>query len=138
MSYSSLYTCVPGPIVARINGSIVLCWTFASMRMTTSPPRWSIPRIGGFSFSKVPRPGAPLSRRRRPLRPFFDCLGLALVAGHDVHFVTLNRSGQARLRRAGYDSRAQLLGHRLHVVLIQPQFLSNLLVGQVQAHEIQA
>src|SRR3954471_23977305 len=40
------------------------------MRRTTSPPRWSRPRIGGFSFSSVPRPGAALSRRRRPGRPF--------------------------------------------------------------------
>src|SRR5512143_2147843 len=138
MSYSSVYTCVPGPIVARSNGSIVLCWMFSSMPMTTSPPRWSIPRIGGFSFSKVPRPGTPLSRRRRPLRPLFDGLGLALVAGHDRHFAALDLSGQARLRRAGHDACAQLLGQRLHVVLIQPQFLSNLLVGQVQAHEIHA
>src|SRR5512144_284683 len=115
MSYSSVYTCGLGLIVARINGAIVLCWTFSSMRMTTSPPRWSIPKIGGFSFSKVPRPGAPLSRRLRPLRPLFDCLGLALVAGHDIHFIALDLSGQARLRRAGYDTRAQRLGHRLYV-----------------------
>ena len=43
----------------------------ASIRMTTSPPRWIIPKIGGFSLASVPRPGAPFSRRRRPGRPFF-------------------------------------------------------------------
>ena len=32
-------------------------------------PRYSRPKTGGFSFSSVPRPGAPFSRRRRPGRP---------------------------------------------------------------------
>src|SRR6266851_7492302 len=30
-----------------------------------------MPKTGGFSFSKVPRPPFPLSRFRRPLRPLF-------------------------------------------------------------------
>ena len=38
--------------------------------MATSPDRWMIPRIGGFSFSRVPRPRAALSRFRRPSRFF--------------------------------------------------------------------
>jgi hypothetical protein len=41
-----------------------------SMWSTTSPPRWI--RIGGFSFSRVPRPRSPFSRRLRPSRPFFE------------------------------------------------------------------
>src|SRR4051794_18534678 len=41
------------------------------MRDTTSPPRWTRPRIGGLSLASVPRPGAPLSRRRRPGRPLW-------------------------------------------------------------------
>src|SRR4051812_42391392 len=52
-------------------GLIVFCFTLGSMRRTTWPSRWIKPRIGGFSFSSVPRPHAPLSRRRRPARPFF-------------------------------------------------------------------
>jgi hypothetical protein len=38
-------------------------------------------RIGGFSFSSVPRPGAPFNLLRRPLRPFFDGGGIALTWG---------------------------------------------------------
>src|SRR5512142_2103749 len=136
MSYSSVYPCAPGPIVARISGSMVLCWTFSNRRMTTSPPRWSIPRMGGFSFCKVPRPRAPRRRRRRPLRPFFDCLGLPLMASHDVHLVTLHLPGQAWLRLSGHHSGAQLLSHLLNVVRVQAQLLGDLPVGEIQPHEI--
>src|SRR6187431_1913526 len=52
-------------------GWIVTCWTLGSKWSTTSPPRWISPRIGGFSFSRVPRPRSPFSRRLRPWRPFF-------------------------------------------------------------------
>src|SRR4051794_17801629 len=45
----------------------VACWTLASIRITTWPPRSIMPKIGGFSFSKVPRP--PFSLLRRPSRP---------------------------------------------------------------------
>jgi hypothetical protein len=34
-------------------GRIVFCWTLASIRSTTSPPRWISPRIGGFSFAAL-------------------------------------------------------------------------------------
>src|SRR4051794_9548035 len=53
-----------------MTGRMVACWTLASIRAATSPPRWSRPRIGGLSLASVPRPGAALSRRRRPGRPF--------------------------------------------------------------------
>src|SRR3954470_24922977 len=52
-------------------GSIVFCWTLASIRSTTCPPLWIRPRTGGLSFASVPRPGAPASRRRRPSRPLW-------------------------------------------------------------------
>ena len=68
-SYASVYTTAPGAIVRRISGSIVACWTFSSIRMTTSPVRWSMPKIGGFSRSSVPRPRSPFNRRRRGGRP---------------------------------------------------------------------
>jgi hypothetical protein len=70
MSYSSVYTTDPGAIVFLTSGPIVFCLTSAGIRMTTSPVRWIMPKIGGFSFASVPRPGAPFSRRRRPSRPF--------------------------------------------------------------------
>jgi hypothetical protein len=62
-----------GPLttIASMIGLIVFCFTLGSMRRTTCPSRWIKPRIGGFSFSSVPRPHAPLSRRRRPARSFF-------------------------------------------------------------------
>src|SRR3954447_494451 len=52
-------------------GLIVFCFTLGSIRRTTCPSRWIKPKIGGFSFSSVPRPQAPFRRRRRPARPFF-------------------------------------------------------------------
>src|SRR3954462_472656 len=45
----------------------VFCWTLASIRITTWPPRSIMPKIGGFSFSRVPRP--PFNLLRRPSRP---------------------------------------------------------------------
>src|SRR4051794_15820904 len=40
-----------------MSGWRVACW--ASIRITTWPPRSIMPKIGGFSFSKVPRPRIP-------------------------------------------------------------------------------
>src|SRR3954471_10699043 len=62
---------VPLATVAAMIGWIVVCCTLASMDSATWPPRWIRPRIGGLSFSRVPRPGAPASLRRRPSRPFW-------------------------------------------------------------------
>ena len=42
-----------------------------SICTTTSPPRWIIPKMGGFSFANVPRPGLAFKRLERPSRPFF-------------------------------------------------------------------
>src|SRR5918994_2036600 len=61
----------PLATVASVIGLIVVCCTLASMCRTTWPPRWIRPRMGGLSFSSVPRPGAPASLRRRPSRPFW-------------------------------------------------------------------
>jgi len=44
----------------------------SSIRIATSPVRWSIPKTGGFSLASVPRPRSPFNRRRRPGRPFFS------------------------------------------------------------------
>src|SRR4051794_11764089 len=70
MSSASVCTSAPFATVASITGRIVTCRTSGSIRGTISPPRCRRPRIGGLSFASVPRPGAPLSRRRRPGRPF--------------------------------------------------------------------
>ena len=63
MSYSSVYTTLPGAMNRRIKGRIVACGTCASIRRITAPLRRIMPKIGGFSFSSVPRPGSPFNRR---------------------------------------------------------------------------
>ncbi len=71
---------VLGATAAVMIGLIVACCTLASMRSTTWPPRWIRPRIGGLSFSSVPRPGAPASLRHRPSRPFWPLASAAPCA----------------------------------------------------------
>src|SRR4051812_42925429 len=114
-------------------GLTVFCFTLGSIRRTTWPSRWIKPRIGGFSFSSVPRPQVPLSRRRRPTRPFFG--RVALVSGNDIDFVSLDRAFQRRLGDFGNQTFAKMRRHL--VIVVQAQLLSDLLVRQVQPHEIQ-
>src|SRR5688572_28981162 len=53
----------------------MVAWrTFSSMRITTSPQRCIMPKMGGFSVANVPLPRAPLSLFRRPFLPFFVLL----------------------------------------------------------------
>src|SRR5271166_3043434 len=60
---------VPGTTASLIIGLIVACCTLGSICKMTAPPRWLRPRIGGLSFSSVPRPGAACSLRHRAGRP---------------------------------------------------------------------
>jgi hypothetical protein len=106
--------------------------------MAIAPVRWIIPKSGGFSFSSVPRPGAPFSRRRRPSRPFFHGFGVALVPGHHVHLVVLDLAGEPDLGLALHDPLPELRGHPLGVIGMEVQLLRDLLVGEVQAHEVEA
>jgi hypothetical protein len=94
--------------------------------------------MGGFSFSSVPRPGAPASLRRRPNRPLGHRRRLALVPGHDVDLVDLNLALQPHGWSLGNQAVAQLLGHGLHLRPIEAQFLGDLPVREVQPHEVQA
>lgn len=87
-------------------------------------------------MARVPRPRAPFGRRRRPLRSFFHRLGVPFVAGDHVHLVGLDLAAEHGL--LALDALAQLLRHALGVILVKAQFLADLPVGQVQAHEIQA
>ncbi len=91
MTYSSVYTNVSGAMVDMMSGFdfIVACFIFASRGMTTRPLRWIIQKMGGFSFSRVPRPRVPLKGSFRPLcplRPFFhgfrDHYGMGLCTLH--------------------------------------------------------
>ena len=93
--------------------------------------------MGGFSFSSVPRPGAPLSLRRRAGRPFFDLFGVPLVTGHHIDLIAFDIPRQHTwLRLAGKDALSQLLCHALHVVFVQVQFVGNLAIREVQAHQV--
>src|SRR4051794_30557138 len=103
MSYSSVETDVPGVTVRRIDGPMVFCLTSAGIRMAIWPPRWIIPKIGGFSSASVPRPGAPFSHQRRPTRPFSHGQRMALVPGHDVHLVALDLAAELHFGLAPHD-----------------------------------
>src|SRR3954449_678653 len=120
--------------VVRI-GLIVFGFTLGSIRRTTWPSRWIKPRICCFSFSSVPRPQVLLSRRRRPARPFLDGRRVALVPSDDIDLVGLDRAFQRRLGDLGNQTFAKMRRHL--VIVVQAQLLSDLLVRQVQAHEIQ-
>src|SRR5215207_5681446 len=122
-----------------MTGSIVVCCTLASMCRTTWPPRWIRPRMGGLSFSSVPRPGAPASLRRRPSRPVWPrpragpC-GRPRRRPHDLH-LTLQPGCWWGF---GHEATAQMLRHGLHVGRAQAQFQGDLLVREVQAHDVEA
>jgi hypothetical protein len=77
MSYSSVYTRLPGAMNRSMRGRRVVCRTFSSLRTTTAPPCGIIPKIGVFSFSKVPA-RAPFNRRRRPSGLFLTASGCPL------------------------------------------------------------
>ena len=94
--------------------------------------------MGGFSFSKVPRPGAPLRRRRRPGRPFLGGRRIALVARHHIDLVDLDHALKLDVRSLRAQAFAQGRRHRLDVILVQIQFAGDLAVGKIEAHEIQA
>src|SRR3954451_12001510 len=112
-------------------GLIVFCFTLGSIRRTTWPSRWIKPSIGGFFLFNGPQ--VLLSRRRRPARPFFG--RVALVPRDDIDLVGLDGAFQRRLGDLGNETSAKMRRHI--VIVVQAQLLGDLLVRQVQAHEIQ-
>src|SRR5215510_8371447 len=120
-----------------MKGSMVFCFTLASRLITTCPPRCIIPKTGGLSFSMVPRPLLPWSRRRRPCRPL-----LLTTSGRPLWPAFTEASWHSTSSNnvtVGFffDPFTQLCRHLLHITAIERQFVSNLLVRQVEAHEIQ-
>lgn len=63
---------------------------------------------------------------------------MALVACHDIDLVTLDLARKRRLRLHRHDARAQWRGHAVRIIFIQTQLLPDLLVGEVQTHQVQA
>jgi hypothetical protein len=51
-------------------GLIVACLTSAVIRLTISPIRWIVPKVGCFSVAIATCPRSRFRRRRRPDRPF--------------------------------------------------------------------
>src|SRR3954453_5472393 len=135
MLYSSVSIIVPLTTTVVMIGLIVFCFTLGSIRRTTWPSRWIKPRIGGFSFSSVPRLLSGVGAARPDL--FLDSRRVALVTGDDIDFVGLDRAFQRRLGDFGNETSAKMRRHVVDVIAVQAQLLSDLLVRQVEPHEIQ-
>jgi hypothetical protein len=60
------------------------------------------------------------------------------MSGDDVDLITLDLTGEDNLRLPSDDPFPQLGGHPLGVVGIQIEFLGDLLIREVQPHEVQA
>src|SRR3954469_24412533 len=96
-----------------------------------------MPKIGGFSLSSVPRPGAPFSRRRRPSRPCWMvasgcplCPATTYTSSHSTS--PLNSTGFF-----DHNAFAQLHSHVLRDILVNVQLRCDLLIGEIQSHEVQ-
>jgi len=72
-----------------------------------------------------------------PVALFPDRLRMALVPGHDVDLVALDLAAELHLRLPLNDPLPQHGRHPLGVVGIEVEFLGDLLVREVQAHEVQ-
>src|SRR5689334_21460308 len=112
MSYSPVETTLPSAIVRRISGPIVTCLTSSGIRITTSPPRRSIPKVAGFSLASAPRPGAPSAAAFGRPAPFSHRLGMALMSGPHTDFVALGRAGEDDRRPPISDPLAELPDRR--------------------------
>src|SRR6266571_600934 len=124
-------------MVSLMNGSMVFCFTLAIILITTSPHRSIIPKTGGLSFPNVPRPSFPLRRRRRPLRPLVFTTSGCPVWPATTYASSHSTSCDSVTVGFFYDPFTQLGRHLLHITVIHRQFLCNLLIREIQSHEIQ-
>ena len=60
------------------------------------------------------------------------------MPGYDIDLVDLHLALEPHRRDLGDQAGAELLGHELHVGLVQVQLLGDLPVREVEAHEVQA
>jgi|SRR5262249_4290077 len=124
-------------IVSVMIGSIVSCLTSGNILMTTRrrvepSPEWEA------SLFQACRDHVRLSSVgvvRDGL--FFDRFGMAFVPGDKTDLVAFDRAFERRFRLEVDDATAQLRGYLLHVVLVEIEFLSDLLVRQIEPHQIQ-
>jgi hypothetical protein len=105
--------------------------------MTTSPPRSIKPSTAGFSLAKVPRPRSPFNRRRRPFRPFFHRFGMPFMTSDDMNFIAFDDTAQGRCGFTLDDALTQLRGHFVDIVFMEIEFLGDLLIRQIESHQIQ-
>ena len=90
-----------------------------------------MPNTGGFSFSSVPRPRAPLSQFLLPLRPFFNCFRVTFVTCGKVDFIALQFAGEDYIWLLAAYRLPELPGHFLNITDVQTKFLSNLAVQYI-------
>jgi hypothetical protein len=127
-----------GGMTFLTSGPIVFGLTSASIGLTSSPVRWIIPKICGFSLASVPRPRFPFRRRRRPSLLFFHGRWIALMSRHHIDFVALDLAFEHHNGTAIDDPLTEFLDHHLNVVAVHVEFLGDLQARQVQPHEVQA
>jgi len=60
------------------------------------------------------------------------------VPGDYVNLVAFDRAFELWFGLEVNDTAAQLCGHLMHIVLVEIEFLSYLLIRQIEAHQIQA
>src|SRR3954471_9235631 len=84
-----------------------------------------------------PAPAPPSAAGAGRVALFSDRLGVALVARHDVHLVALDLATEGDLGPPDDYPLPRGGGHPLGVVRVEVEFLGDLLIGEVQAHEVQ-
>lgn len=94
--------------------------------------------MGGFSFPECrvrARPAIVVVVRRAL---FFDGFGMPLVARDDVDLVTLDRAFELWLRFEINYAGAQVDRHLMDIILVQIEFLRNLLVREIEPEQVPA
>ncbi len=56
----------------------------------------------------------------------------------DVDLVGLDLTAEQWIRLCALNALAQLLGHALHIIFVEPQLAGDLAIRQIQAHEVEA
>jgi hypothetical protein len=104
--------------------------------LATGPPRGSIPKTGGRSFSKVPRPPGPGSWRQRPWRPWL-CTTSGWPLGPAITYAAAHAPASPRGTGALlYHAVTALGGHLLSSTARQRQCLGQRCSRDLPAHAL--